>query len=223
MHAQTAQCVQLCCVSLFCTASAGPHLNHPALPSPPACRYGAPPVPDRGPTHIDVFQDFEPQQGAADAAAGSAQPQQPASAAKGGNALSAMFKPPEGVLYHGDFEAAKAHATDKGRWLLVNVQTADEFASHRLNRDTWGNELVQDMVRESFVLWQVSTCKGVERTLDAGSAGLGWARAPGNSTGQHDFTPMDRQRCALHHAHASSGVRVLPAAPCLPPAGVQHL
>lgn len=68
-----------------------------------------------------------------------------------------MFKPPECVLYHGDFEAAKAHATDKGHWLLVNVQTADEFASHRLNRDTWGNELVQDMVRESFVLWQVSS------------------------------------------------------------------
>jgi hypothetical protein len=58
-------------------------------------------------------------------------------------------------MFEGDFEAAKAKASDKGLWLLVNVQTADEFASHMLNRDTWGNELIQDMVRESFVLWQV--------------------------------------------------------------------
>lgn len=131
-----------------------------------SCRYGAPAPPDRGPTHIDVFQDFEPQKAAADAAAAAAAAAHPGSAAKS-NALSAMFKPPEGILYHGDFEAAKTHATDKGRWLLVNVQTADEFASHRLNRDTWGNELVQDMVRESFVLWQVSMV-GTD-----GCAGLG--------------------------------------------------
>lgn len=122
------------------------------------CRYAAPPPPDRGPSHIDVFQNFDPHHAAGNAGAGAAaagaQPQ-PSSATKGSNALSAMFKPPEGILYHGDFDAAKAHATDKGLWLLVNVQTADEFASHRLNRDTWGNDFVRDMVRESFVLWQV--------------------------------------------------------------------
>lgn len=118
-----------------------------------ACRYGAAPPPDRGPSHIDVFQNFNPPAAAADGGAASAHAA-PA-AASGPNALSAMFKPPEGLLYHGDFDAAKTHAADKGCWLLVNVQTADEFASHRLNRDTWGNDLVQDMVRESFVLWQV--------------------------------------------------------------------
>jgi hypothetical protein len=58
-------------------------------------------------------------------------------------------------MFEGDFEAAKAKAADKGLWLLVNMQTADEFASHMLNRDTWSNELIQDMVRESFVIWQV--------------------------------------------------------------------
>lgn len=128
-----------------------------------ACRYDAPP-PDRGPTHIDVFQNFEPPKAAGEgadaagsaaaaAAAGGAQALPPSS---GGNALSNLFKPPAGLLFEGSFEAAKTHATDKGCWLLVNVQNADEFATHRLNRDTWGNELVQDMVRESFVVLQVS-------------------------------------------------------------------
>lgn len=119
------------------------------------CRYGAPPRADRGPTHIDVFQDFQPPQAAAGQGAAAAGDSHAAAGQPSANALSNLFKPPAGLLFDGDFDAAKAHATDKGRWLLVNIQTADEFASHRLNRDTWGNDLVQDMVRESFVLWQV--------------------------------------------------------------------
>lgn len=123
---------------------------------PANCRYGAPPRADRGPTHIDVFQDFQPPQAAAGQGAAAAGDSHAAAGQPSANALSNLFKPPAGLLFDGDFDAAKTHATDKGRWLLVNIQTADEFASHRLNRDTWGNDLVQDMVRESFVLWQVS-------------------------------------------------------------------
>eukprot|EP00983_Pelagomonas_calceolata_P135261 1162140-Pelagomonas_calceolata.AAC.1 len=37
----------------------------------------------------------------------------------------------------GDFEGAKAHAAQEGKWLMLNVQDKSEFASHRLNRDTW--------------------------------------------------------------------------------------
>ena len=37
----------------------------------------------------------------------------------------------------GDFEEAKAHAANEGKWLLLNVQSQSEFASFRLNRDTW--------------------------------------------------------------------------------------
>lgn len=48
-------------------------------------------------------------------------------------------------------------ANSQGRWLLVNVQGTSEFGSHRLNRDTWGEGLVQEMVQGMFVFWQVRT------------------------------------------------------------------
>ena len=32
---------------------------------------------------------------------------------------------------------AKAKAAEEGKWMLLNVQSQSEFASHRLNRDTW--------------------------------------------------------------------------------------
>ena len=59
-------------------------------------------------------------------------------------------------------------ALSQGRWLLVNVQGAHEFASHRLNRDTWAQPLVQEMVAGSFVLWQA---------YDSAPAGQAAARA----------------------------------------------
>jgi len=46
-------------------------------------------------------------------------------------------------------------ALAQSRWLLVNVQGSSEFASHRLNRDTWSEPLVQDMLTGTFVFWQV--------------------------------------------------------------------
>lgn len=46
----------------------------------------------------------------------------------------------------------KAKAEEK--WLLVNVQQAEVFASHQLNRDVWSDETVKDIVEGSFVFWQ---------------------------------------------------------------------
>jgi hypothetical protein len=37
---------------------------------------------------------------------------------------------------------------------LVNIQNDDDFACHALNRDVWRDELVENLVREGFVLWQ---------------------------------------------------------------------
>ena len=45
-------------------------------------------------------------------------------------------------------------AKDSKRWLLVNIQKDSEFASHALNRDVWRDELVENLVREGFILWQ---------------------------------------------------------------------
>jgi UBX domain-containing protein 7 len=38
---------------------------------------------------------------------------------------------------------------------LVNFQSTTQFASHQLNRDTWGDATLKELVRASFVLLQV--------------------------------------------------------------------
>ena len=58
------------------------------------------------------------------------------------------------MAYPGSFEQAKRRAESLGRWLLVNVQSASEFQSHQLNRDTWKHEAVKNVVKENFVFWQ---------------------------------------------------------------------
>ena len=40
-------------------------------------------------------------------------------------------------MFVGTFEAAVQHAEANGRWLIVNLQEAEHFASHAINRDLW--------------------------------------------------------------------------------------
>eukprot|EP00878_Enallax_costatus_P022026 GHUV01023349.1.p1 GENE.GHUV01023349.1~~GHUV01023349.1.p1 ORF type:complete len:292 (+),score=90.24 GHUV01023349.1:284-1159(+) len=134
----------------------GPH----GIPARVA-RYGA--QPDRGPAHVDVFRDFGPETAAAGGSKSPTQtragPSGPAAAAAAGAAanapkLSDLFKPPAELVFMGDWQSAGAEAGKQGKWLLVNIQSPDEFATHRLNRDTWGDALVQDMLKGSFIFWQ---------------------------------------------------------------------
>lgn len=46
----------------------------------------------------------------------------------------------------------KANAESK--WVLVNIQQAEVFASHQLNRDIWSHDTIKDIVTTSFVFWQ---------------------------------------------------------------------
>jgi hypothetical protein len=121
--------------------------------------------------------------------------------------LSVLFAPPKDVLFVGTFDAAAVDAVQRKRyhrpctstthhplfisshplfcvtrsWLLINIQSNDEFASHMLNRDVWyrphtplllpcpappcasplerwvgcrKEESVKSLVRQSFTLWQ---------------------------------------------------------------------
>eukprot|EP00798_Chlamydomonas_sp_ICE-L_P008221 gene8221-1487_t len=68
--------------------------------------------------------------------------------------LSQQRQPPKDLLFDGDFEAAKAHASEEGKWLLLNVQCATEFDSCRLNRDTWGHPALKEMLIGMFVFYQ---------------------------------------------------------------------
>ncbi|PSC74669.1 UBX domain-containing 2 isoform X1 [Micractinium conductrix] len=95
---------------------------------------------------VDAFRDFRAEAGGAGGSG--------AAAAGGAGGLAAMFEPPRDMLFHGTFDEAKAHAQEQGRWLIVNLQSTSEFASHRLNRDTWRNDMIQSLVENNFVLFQ---------------------------------------------------------------------
>ena len=68
--------------------------------------------------------------------------------------LSDMFAPPYYVHRAGGFQGARNVARDARRWLLVNIQSEEDFACHALNRDVWGDELVANLVQEGFIFWQ---------------------------------------------------------------------
>lgn len=45
-------------------------------------------------------------------------------------------------------------AKDECKWILVNIQQSEVFASHQLNRDVWNDETIRDIVDGSFLFWQ---------------------------------------------------------------------
>ena len=73
--------------------------------------------------------------------------------------LKDMFAPPSyrfTLASAGNgFQSARTAAKDSKRWLLVNIQRDSEFASHALNRDVWRDELMENLVSEGFIFWQV--------------------------------------------------------------------
>ena len=68
--------------------------------------------------------------------------------------LEELFKPPLDLLYQGDWQSAREHASSSGRWLLVNIQNPQEFQCQVLNRDLWSNPGVKVIIKEHFVFWQ---------------------------------------------------------------------
>ena len=76
-------------------------------------------------------------------------------AGEDGGALESLFLPPRDLLFQApDLDSARERALAENKWLLVNIQSASEFASHRLNRDTWSDPTVKEAVRAGFLLVQ---------------------------------------------------------------------
>lgn len=68
-------------------------------------------------------------------------------------AMNQLFAPPsynEAIPYLQVIEKAKA----EGKWVLVNIQQAEVFASHTLNRDVWSDDTIKDVIGGSFLFWQ---------------------------------------------------------------------
>ncbi|KAH9671708.1 Plant UBX domain-containing protein 7 [Citrus sinensis] len=68
--------------------------------------------------------------------------------------LASLYRPPFHVMFNGSFEKAKDAALAQDKWLLVNLQSTKEFSSLMLNRDTWGNEAVSQIISGNFIFWQ---------------------------------------------------------------------
>ncbi|RCV14967.1 hypothetical protein SEVIR_3G022200v4 [Setaria viridis] len=69
--------------------------------------------------------------------------------------LASLYRPPFSLMFNGPFDKAKLEASCLDKWLLINLQSTEEFSSHMLNRDTWGNEAVAQLIRSNFIFWQV--------------------------------------------------------------------
>ncbi|CAD6261814.1 unnamed protein product [Miscanthus lutarioriparius] len=72
-----------------------------------------------------------------------------------GDNLASLYRPPFSLMFNGPFDKAKLEASSLDKWLLINLQSTEEFSSHMLNRDTWGNEAVAQLIRSNFIFWQV--------------------------------------------------------------------
>lgn len=68
--------------------------------------------------------------------------------------LSTLFQPPTAIMFPGTYSDARTQAKNENKWLLVNIQDEIVFASHMLNRDTWSDDVVQNLVASGFVFWQ---------------------------------------------------------------------
>ncbi|CAI5469290.1 unnamed protein product [Closterium sp. Yama58-4] len=88
------------------------------------------------PVVVDGFRDFGSEAGTRARARGEGQQGGEGGAARQAS-LASLFEPPYDILFAGSFDQAKQRAGAEGKWLLVNVQSTGEFASHMLNRDVW--------------------------------------------------------------------------------------
>ena len=68
--------------------------------------------------------------------------------------LTSLFQPPANLIFRGTYSEVKANAKNNAKWLLVNIQDSQEFASHMLNRDVWADDIVQNVVQSEFLFWQ---------------------------------------------------------------------
>lgn len=74
-----------------------------------------------------------------------------------GTQLGQIFQPPENILFNGSFDALKIEGQKQKKWLLVNIQEPTVFDSIRLNRDTFSNEALQEIMQVYFIFWQVTS------------------------------------------------------------------
>ncbi|XP_061989441.1 uncharacterized protein LOC133708008 [Rosa rugosa] len=62
--------------------------------------------------------------------------------------------PPCKLRFKGSFDKAMDAACDQDKWLLVNLQCREDLSSHKLNRDTWADKAISQIISTNFIFWQ---------------------------------------------------------------------
>ncbi|KAJ4394850.1 UBX domain protein Ubx2 [Gnomoniopsis smithogilvyi] len=70
--------------------------------------------------------------------------------------LAELFRPPFELMDNLDWEDARDTGKAEKKWILVNVQSMDDFNCQALNRDIWKDEAVIALVKENFLFLQYS-------------------------------------------------------------------
>ncbi|SOV15678.1 conserved Plasmodium protein, unknown function [Plasmodium gaboni] len=69
-----------------------------------------------------------------------------------GDTFQKLFSPPESLICSLSFEEVRKKSKHENKFILVNIQNT-EFESLRLNRDIWNNDVIQEIIKSSFILW----------------------------------------------------------------------
>eukprot|EP00002_Diphylleia_rotans_P028398 TRINITY_DN5733_c0_g1_i7.p1 TRINITY_DN5733_c0_g1~~TRINITY_DN5733_c0_g1_i7.p1 ORF type:complete len:424 (-),score=87.70 TRINITY_DN5733_c0_g1_i7:214-1485(-) len=70
--------------------------------------------------------------------------------------LADIFAPPISIMFRRGFQAAKDVGAFDGKWLCVHLHKRDDFNSQRLNRDTWSNQEVQEILPSMYLFLQIN-------------------------------------------------------------------
>mmetsp|Transcript_44383 Transcript_44383/g.105115 ORF Transcript_44383/g.105115 Transcript_44383/m.105115 type:complete len:456 (-) Transcript_44383:82-1449(-) len=70
-----------------------------------------------------------------------------------GQAINELFAAPPFNDRRPWYEVLRA-AKEEQKWILVNIQQAEVFASHQLNRDVWREGTIVEIITNNFLFWQ---------------------------------------------------------------------
>ena len=65
-----------------------------------------------------------------------------------------LYPMQEDISFRGNIMEVRHVAKGEKKWLLVNIQSHMEFDSHCLNRDTWTDENIREIISSNFIFWQ---------------------------------------------------------------------
>ncbi|KAG1663354.1 UBX domain-containing protein 7 [Nymphon striatum] len=80
---------------------------------------------------------------------------EPSISSKKRKTLEDLFRPPLDLMHRGSFETAKELGKKSLKWLMINIQDAQEFSCQILNRDLWSKQVVKNIIKDNFIFWQV--------------------------------------------------------------------